>query len=82
MLMSPPHADPDHYIGRSPDTLSLPERFALAGHWIALELYSPQRLPLRQIEAIGDSPATCRRQLEARGLNPAHFELHLLDYPY
>lgn len=74
--------DLERYLGRSPDSLSLPERFALAGFWIALELYSPKRLPLRQIEAIADSPAACRRQLEARGLNPAGYELQLLDYPY
>lgn len=44
------------------------------GKWIALERYTPKTLPLRIIEALGDSPASCVRQLAARGLKPADFE--------
>ena len=62
------------FIGRSPDSLSLPERAAFAGKWIALERYTPATLPLRVIEALGDSPAACMRQLAARGLSPGNYE--------
>ncbi len=74
--------DLDRYLGRSPETFSLPERFALAGLWIALEIYSPKRLPLRRIEAIGESMTACSRQLEARGLDPAQYEFQLIHQPY
>ena len=49
---------------------------------MALELYSPQTLPLRRIEAIGDSAAECARQLAERGLDPRRFEFTLLKPPY
>ena len=62
------------FLGRPVDTLTLPERETLAGKWIALELYTPQTLPLRIIEALGESPAACVRQLAARGLKPANYE--------
>ena len=62
------------FLGRPVDTLTLPEREMLAGKWIALELYTPQTLPLRVIEALGETPAACVRQLAARGLKPANYE--------
>jgi hypothetical protein len=62
------------FIGRSPDLLTLAERTALAGKWIALERYTPATLPLRVIEALADSPAACMEQLAARGLSPANYE--------
>ncbi len=61
-------------IGRSPEGLTLKERSALAGKFVALEVYTPAALPLRRIEAIGDSAAGCIRQLRERGLDPAGFE--------
>ena len=69
-------------IGRSPDALSLPERFALAGKFIALELYSPATTPLRRIEAIGGSAEECVSQLSSRGLDPSQFEFTRLQPPY
>jgi hypothetical protein len=66
--------DPRLAIGRSPDRLTLPERAALTGKYIALEFYSPKTLPLRRIEAIGDTLEECIRTLKSRGLNPAQFE--------
>jgi hypothetical protein len=66
---------PEQFIGRSPDALALRERLALAGKWLAFELYSPRTLPLRLIQAIGDSPAACLRMLRDRGLDPRRFEL-------
>lgn len=69
-------------IGRSPERLTLKERLSLAGKFIALEIYTPQNLALRRIEAIGDSPADCIRTLRTRGLDPTAFELSRLPAPY
>ncbi|MBS1856923.1 MAG: hypothetical protein JST11_16255 [Acidobacteria bacterium] len=69
-------------IGRSPESLRVQERLALAGKHIALELYTPRTLPLRRIEAIGDSLGECLRMLKERGLDPKQFEFTLLTLPY
>jgi len=69
-------------IGRNPDELSLEERTKLAGKWIALEIYTPEALPLRRIEAIGDSVAECARILKSRGLDPMKFEYSRLKNAY
>lgn len=74
--------DPRQVIGRPPERLTLEERHALVGKFIALEIYTPQTLPLRQIEAIGDSAAECIEQLQARGLDPLRFEFVRLGPPY
>ncbi len=74
--------DPQRAIGRSPDRLNLDERRALAGKYIALEIYTPEALPLRRIEAIGDSVDECIRQLASRGLDPLKFEFTRLTPPY
>jgi hypothetical protein len=66
--------DLQRLIGRAPDSLRVAEAEALRGKWIALEIYSPDRLPLRRIEAIGDSVEECMRQLAARGLDPRRYE--------
>ena len=73
---------PDKAIGRSPDELSLDERQALTGKYIALELYTPETAPFRLIEAIGDSVAECVRMLRARGLDAENFEYSRLPPPY
>ena len=69
-------------IGKSPDELSLTQRRAITGKWIALEIYTPQTLPLRVMEAIGDSAADCMRQIKGRGLDPKNYEYSPLDPPY
>jgi len=74
--------DPRQAIGRNPDRLTLEERTALAGKWIALEVYTPATLPFRRIEAIGDSLEACARMLQERGLDPAIFEFSRLAWPY
>ncbi len=74
--------DPNQAIGRAPENLSLEERLSLTGKYIALEIYSPETLPLRRIEAIGDSPEECFRQLAGRGLDPRKFEFTRLAPPY
>ncbi len=74
--------DPKRAIGHAPEDLNLEERKALTGKIIALEIYSPETLPLRRIEAIGDSVGECVTQLKARGLDPANFEFSRLGPPY
>jgi hypothetical protein len=69
-------------LGRNPDRLSLTERLALGGKYVALEIYSPDTIPLRRIEAIGDSLAECLRSLKSRGLDPLNFEFTRLAPPY
>jgi len=75
-------SDPKNAIGRAPERLNLEERLALVGKFIALEIYTPEALPLRRIEAIGDSVEECVRQLTARGHDPARFEFSRLGPPY
>jgi len=78
-------ANLNHYqavIGREPERLTLEERRRLAGKWIALEVYSPQTLPLRRIAAAGDTRADCITQLKARGADPARHEFLVLPPPY
>lgn len=74
--------DASRALGRNPDRLTLAERLALTGKYIALEIYSPETIPLRRIEAIGDSMADCLSMLKSRGLDPAHFEFSRLAPPY
>jgi len=66
--------DASQAIGRSPDQLTLSERARFAGLFIALEIYTPEAIPLRRIEAIGASIEDCVRTLKARGLDPLRFE--------
>jgi len=66
--------DPQRAIGRAPERLNVEERIALTGKYVAFEIYTPEALPLRRIEAIGDSVEECMRQLVARGLDPLRFE--------
>jgi hypothetical protein len=74
--------DYQRVIGRAPDRLPLEDRIQLAGKYIALEIYSPETVPLVRIEAIGDSLADCIRMLKGRGLDPANFEFRRLPAPY
>jgi hypothetical protein len=74
--------DAGRALGRNPDRLTLTERRALVGKYIALEVYSPETIPLRRIEAIGDSVAECLRILESRGLDARLFEFTRLAPPY
>ena len=69
-------------LGRSPDQLTLEERRALLGSWIAMEIYSPETLPLRRIEALGTSVQECIAMLRRRGLDPLKFEFTPINPPY
>lgn len=62
------------WIGREPDRLSLVEQRALSGKWIALEVYTPARMPLKRIAAVGGSASECMAQIAAAGLDPRDFE--------
>ncbi len=68
---------PASLTGRAPESLNLEEREALAGRWIALEIYTPAATPLKLIQVVGASAADCVRQLRARGLDPRRFEFQL-----
>jgi len=70
----PAQTDAQRALGRSPEQLSLEERARLARMSVALEIYTPETLPLRRIEAIGNSVEDCARMLQARGLDPRRFE--------
>ena len=72
----------ERFIGRPLDSLSLAERWRVAGSWVALELYTPEKVPLRIIEAIGPSARACAEQLRGRGLNPTHYEFWSCPQPY
>jgi len=69
-------------VGRSLDGLTLAEQITHCGRWVALEIYTPQTLPLRTIEAEGGSAAECIAQLTSRGLDPGHYEFQVLHLPY
>jgi hypothetical protein len=49
---------------------------------VAFEVYTPEKLPLRRFEAVGDSAADCRRRLVTRGLNPSEYEFVPLRKPF
>ena len=66
--------NPERAIGRAPDQLTIAERAELAGKYVALEIYTPETLPLRRIEAVGDSIEECIRMLKARKLDPIRFQ--------
>ncbi len=80
--MPKPRVDPVQVIGRAPEELSLLEATELVGKVVAIEIYTPERLPLRRIEAIGDSPEECIRALAERGLDPRRYEFTVLKPPY
>ncbi len=65
-------------VGRGPDQITLEERSRFAGKFIAMEIYTPETLPLRRIEAAGDSIEECIRMLRSRGLDPLKFEFSRL----
>ena len=75
-------SDLEKFIGRSIDRLTLSEREALIGKFVALEIYTPQTLPLQRIEALGESIQDCVATLRGRGLDPLNFEFVRLAPSY
>ena len=72
----------DSAVGKTPEDLSLSERFRLAGRFMALEIYSPATLPMRRIQAVGATAEECARTLQARGLDPRKFEFLRMQPPF
>lgn len=70
------------FVGRPFEGLSLSERWRLSGAWIALERYSPERLPLRIMEAVAATVQGCVEQLRVRGLDPSRYEFQAVEQPY
>lgn len=70
------------FVGRPFEGLSLSERWRLSGAWIAMERYTPERLPLRVMEAVASTAAECIEQLKVRGLDPARYEFQAMEQPY
>jgi hypothetical protein len=73
---------PSALTGKPIDGLTAAERWKNAGVWVAIELYTPQSMPLRQIAATGASAEECMAELSARGLDPTRFEFVPLAQPY
>jgi len=69
-------------IGQPMDGLRLADRWKFSGIWVALEVYTPQGMPLRIIEAVGANASECIRQLSSRGLDASQFEFVPLPQPY
>ncbi len=74
--------DPRTVVGLSPERLSIKQLTALAGYVVALEVYTPETVPVRRIEAIGETAEECMAELAQRGLDLRHFEYVLLKAPY
>ncbi len=74
--------DLEKFVGRALDRLTLAEREALVGAFVALEIYSPKNLALRRIAAIGDDVRQCVAGLRRRGLDPLNYEFMPLNPPY
>jgi len=73
---------PEKLIGRAPDRLTLAEREALVGRYIAMEIYTPENLALQTIEAVGDTVQDCVAMLRQRGRDPLAHEFIRLNPPY
>ncbi len=66
--------DPSSLRGLEPDMLSFDQRLALAGRWIAVDIYTPRTLPVRRIVVVGESAVDCARQLAEQGEDPSRYE--------
>lgn len=75
-------SDLEKFIGRSVDRLTLSEREALIGKFVAREVYTPETLPLQRIEALGDTIQDCVAILRGRDLDPLNFEFVRLGPSY
>ena len=72
----------DKFVGRTPDRLTLDEREALVGYYMARQVYSPKNLALQRIEAVGESVAACVENLKRAGKNPLEYEFTRFNPPY
>ncbi len=74
--------EPQSVVGLSPERLSIRQLTALAGYVVALEVYTPETVRVRRIEAIGETAEDCIAELAHRGLNPLRFEYVVLKAPW
>lgn len=72
----------EKFVGRSPDRLTLDEREALVGYYMARKIYSPKNLALQRIEAVGKSVADCVQNLKRAGKDPLDYEFVRFNPPY
>lgn len=79
---SPDGLDIKLLVGKPVDGFTLADQWRYAGVWVALELYTPQTLPMRLIAAAGASAGECIAQLRKQGLDPERFEYRPLAQPY
>lgn len=70
------------FRGKPLDGLRLSDRLALVGCWVATQLYSPERLPLRVMAAIGRNPRECVEELQRQGLDPSLYHYEALPEPF
>ena len=70
--------DPTLYVDKVLEGLPLKQRAQLTNAWIATQLYSPERLPLRTIEAIGPTLRDCIVDLQRLGHNAALYFFELV----
>jgi hypothetical protein len=72
----------EKFAGRSPDRLTLDEREALVGYYMAREVYSPKNLALQRIETVGESVVACVENLKRAGKDPLNYEFTRFNPPY
>ncbi len=70
------------FAGRSPDRLTLDEREALVGYYMARQIYSPKNLALQRIETVAESVAACVENLKRAGKDPLEYEFVRFNPPY
>lgn len=74
-------SDFSRFLGRAPESLTIPELRQLHGIWLAYEIYTPQTTPLKRIAAAGSSIGDCAAQLSKQGRDPLLHEYQLLRSP-
>ena len=72
----------EKFVGRSPDRLTLDEREALVGYYMARRVYTPNNLALQRIEAVGESVVACVEKLKRAEKNPLDYEFTRFNPPY
>jgi hypothetical protein len=72
----------EKFAGRSHDRLTLDERAALVGYYMARQVYSPKNLALQRIETVGESVGACVENLKRAGKNPLDYEFTRFNPAY
>ncbi len=61
-------------VGLAIDELSWEQKRRADGQWVAVRIYDPVSLPLRKIEAVGNSAAEVLGRVAERGEDARRFE--------